>query len=182
VIVLASPLIVEFELRQPSLAAFAIAMTLGGVFLTVPDTEEILVLLGSALPVFVWAWPKPYVRLGGGVFPLVGILMWVIAWGGRGREGSIVGAVACLAILLVEPVEARLKRRFLPASSVATTVIHGVLILIVARIAGLQAAPGMAAVIATLALVTGTIGFWALPREAEREYVPERMDGSVKGP
>jgi hypothetical protein len=54
--------------------------------------------------------------------------------------------------------------------------------LIVARIAGLQAAPGMAAVIATLALVTGTIGFWALPREAEREYVPERMDGSVKGP
>ena len=183
-IVLGSVLAANFDWRHmdSGLVALLLAMTLGGVFLTVPDTEGILVLLGAAVPVLTLAWPRPLVRLGFGAFPLIGILMWVIAWGGRGRESSIVGAVACLGVLLVEPVEARLKRRSLPPPAVAITVIHVVLLLIVARIAGVQAAPGMAAAIATLALVTGTIGWWALPRGAESEYVAQRMDGWAKRP
>ena len=38
-----------------------------------------------------------------GIYPALGLLVWVIAEGGRGRESAIIGATACLALLVVEP-------------------------------------------------------------------------------
>lgn len=181
--VLGSAFVTDLDRRyKTGLAAMFLAMTIGGVFLTVPDTEEILVLLGAALPILILAWPKPFIRLGFGIFPLVGILLWVIAWGGRGRQSSVIGAVACLGVLAVEPVGAWLQRRSMRSSPLGIAALHVVLILIAARIAGLQETPGTAAAIAALALTGGTICYWVLLRGANVEYEPNRMDGSEKAP
>jgi hypothetical protein len=167
-IVLGSAFATDFDKRyKTGRAALFLAMTIGGVFLTVPDTEEILVLLGAALPVLVLAWPRPLVRFGFGIFPLVGILIWAITWGGRGREGSIVGAVGCLGVLLVEPLASLIGRRTVRLPGLEIAALHLMLVLIGARIAGLRENPVTGASIAALALVIGTACCWILIRRAD---------------
>jgi hypothetical protein len=70
------------------------AITAAGVFAAVPDTEQAAVLLGPA-----------------GAGAAVALLVWVAAVGGRGREPSIVGAVACLGLLATLPVGGWRARR-----------------------------------------------------------------------
>ncbi len=89
--------------RNSALPLFAISAV--GVYYTVPDTEQALVLLAVCLVVTVAAWPLPLVSLGtSGAFAAVGLFSWVVAVGGVGRHSAIVGGVACLALLVVEPV------------------------------------------------------------------------------
>ena len=70
------------------LATILLVVTIAGVFSTLPDTEEILVLLGVTVPLVFLAWPKVLASLGGvGAYPAVGVFAWVIVWGGRGQIG-----------------------------------------------------------------------------------------------
>jgi hypothetical protein len=88
--------------RNPALPLLAISAV--GVYYTVPDTEQALVLLAVCLVMTVAAWPLPLVSLGtSGAFAAVGLFSWVVAVGGVGRHSAIVGGVACLALLVVEP-------------------------------------------------------------------------------
>jgi hypothetical protein len=58
-----------------------LAITLVGLFYTVPDTGDAVVLLGVALPVAALGWPWVVARLGaGGSFAIAGLLAWVAAW------------------------------------------------------------------------------------------------------
>lgn len=78
-----------------------LAITAAGVFAAVPDTEEAAALLGAAVPVLLLGWPLRLVTLGrAGAGAATALLVWVIAVGGRGRPPSIVGALACLGLLL----------------------------------------------------------------------------------
>ena len=80
------------------------AITAAGVFAAVPDTEQAAVLLGASVPLGLAGWPLGHVRLGpAGAGTAVALLVWVAAVGGRGREPSIVGAVACLGLLVTLP-------------------------------------------------------------------------------
>ncbi len=143
-----------------------IAISVAGMFTTLPDTEEILVVFGAVVPVALLAWPKPWASLGAvGIYPLLGLLACVIAQGGRGRESSIVGAAACLALLTIDPVARWWRNRtaldLLPARwwrvpLVAT--VQLVVVLLMARVAGLAPTASRAFAISfAVALVSAAI-------------------------
>jgi hypothetical protein len=138
-------------------------ISLAGMFATLPDTEEILVVLGAALPLVLLAWPKAFAFLGAfGIFPTMGLLAWVIAVGARGRESAVIGAVACLGLLVVEPVVRRQRGASvldrLPAGWSETLVVvcaQVIVVLVAARVVGLRETAAAALVIA-IALIAAT--------------------------
>jgi hypothetical protein len=74
------------------------------VFAAVPDTEQAATLLGASVPMALCGWPLGHARLGPiGAGAGTALLVWVAAVGGRGREPSIIGAVACLGLLVTLP-------------------------------------------------------------------------------
>lgn len=160
-IVAAAPLTADFEERRPEWTPAVYALFVGGVFLAVPDTEAALVLLGVSAPVGLL--PIAGVTFGSvGVYPAVGIGMWVIAQGAVGRPGAVLGAAACLGVLVVEPIALRLSSR---CSTVldwrrgphwrgsAVVVIQLTAVLGASRIAGLEPDPIIAAIEAVLVLL-----------------------------
>ncbi len=59
-IVIGAPLAAAFD-RQHAKAGFGpvlLALTIAAAYTTLPDTEEILVLFGVAIPLVLLAWPK----------------------------------------------------------------------------------------------------------------------------
>jgi hypothetical protein len=168
---LSGPLISWFdeEADLSPIPAWLFAISVAGVWVTVPDTEEALVLLGAmAIPTLL-AWPLGVARLGAiGGHSLVGLYMWVVVWGGRGREGSIVGAAAALGMLVAAPLGAWVARK----QKVTTTgwswicliVIQLLLVAITARVAGFRVDPTAAVAIALPSLVVAVFGWVALDR------------------
>lgn len=143
------------------LAPVLLAVTALGVYLTTPDTEHSAVLLGVALPVALLACPWPLATLGvGGSFGSVAVLAWVVAIDGVGRDGAIVGAVACLGMLAVEPVVRGVTggRRLPPAPvplrySATVVVVHVVLVAACSRIGGLRSSAVEALMVCAVAYV-----------------------------
>lgn len=152
-----------------------------GLFVTVPDTELALVLVGATIPLTVLAWPRAWARLGGGgAYALIGLFLWVATLEGAGRPGSIVGATAALGVLVAEPAgrtlahharRARGRRsvRQPPARIPSTGTLVAAQVLAAAwagRVAGMVAAPFVALVLAVpgvvLALVATT---WYRPTD-----------------
>ncbi len=166
-IVAGAPLVSSFDrhFRDRGYGPVLLAVGVAGMFVTLPDTEEILVVFGVAVALMVLAWPKAVGSLGAaGIYPLLGVLAWVIAVGGRGRESAVIGATACLALLVVEPLARwwrqrtlldRIPKRWWGAPVVGGA--HLVVVLLVARVAGLRATASSAAVVAGLVLVTATV-------------------------
>lgn len=158
---------------RSGLAPVLLGMTALATWTTVPDTEQILVVVGAFLPIVALGLPAARIREGAAGYAVVGLLAWVAAVGGRGRPGAVVGAVACLGILVAEPVARRVWRGRavtpgLPWSTrgVASIGVHAVVVLLAARVAGLErgadAALGLAAVV--LALGTGAMVVVLRPR------------------
>lgn len=123
------------------------ALTATGVYFTVPDPYDAIVLFGCALPVTLLGWPLPLARFGAnGAFMAAGLLAWTAARDGFGRQSSIIGGVACLGLLLLEPI-ARLRHRersaldALPRGRDRWPLALGaqlVLVAVASRVAGLQ--------------------------------------------
>jgi hypothetical protein len=112
-VVLAAPLVAAFDDRYQrtglSLPLFGIGAL--GVFLTVPDTEGAMVLLGVAGMAGFLGWPRPFASLGGaGAYAAVGVFVFVAAEGATGRPPSIIASVAVLGLLLIVPITMRLRR------------------------------------------------------------------------
>ena len=106
-VVLAGLLMADLDDRwgRRGLGLPLLAITLAGTYTTVPDTEQALVALGAVLPLALLAWPWPLASLGrGGAFATSGVAIWVAAAGGAGRGSAVVGGIACLGLLAVEPV------------------------------------------------------------------------------
>lgn len=90
---------------------FGIAVV--ALYLTVPDTELALVLLGVTAPLMLLAFPWPIARLGdGGAYAAVGLFLWVATLGGVGRPAATVGGAAALGVLVLDRVGRALRRRF----------------------------------------------------------------------
>jgi hypothetical protein len=164
VIALVGPVISWFDENTPgsALPSLLFAVSVVGVWATVPDTEEALVLVGAIAAPTLLAWPLRLARLGAiGGHALVGLYVWVIAWGGRGREGSIVGAVAALGMLIGAPIGAWIARK----QNVTTAGWPGIwllalqvlVVVVTTRVAGLQTDPIDAASIAMPALVVALL-------------------------
>jgi hypothetical protein len=134
--------------RGRGLGPVLLAVSVVGVYFTVPDTEQALVALGAALPLAFLGWPWPLAALGrAGAYAATGLLLWVIAAGGVGRGSAVVGGLACLGLLAMEPVsrlvdpgrESALER--LPdgrSGTVAISLLQLGLVYVAARVAGLR--------------------------------------------
>lgn len=147
--------------RDPALGPLLYAVSALGVYFTVPDTEEAVVLAAVAVPVGVLALPFG-VRLGPrGAAAAGGLLVWVVGVGGRGREGSVVGGLCCLGLLAVEPATAWLRRslgqraglRAWFAVLVYASIVHAAAVLVASRWAGLHRGPYDALAIAAPTLL-----------------------------
>jgi hypothetical protein len=151
-IVAGSALVADLDRRTARLGVgpVLLAVSVGGVYATVPDTEQALVLLGVAGPVALLGWPLRRAGLGrAGSAAAVSVLAWTAAVGGVGRPSSIVGAVACLGLFVVGPLIRR-PDRFRAPTMVAA---HAVLVLISARVAGLRPTVRAAVTVVLLELV-----------------------------
>lgn len=163
----------DHSYRRSALGPVLVLASLAGVYATVPDTERALVALGAALPLAVLGWPIALASLGrAGASATVGLLAWVAATDGSARPGSVVGAIACLGILLVEPTAGALVRREPPdpfgdgtavdrspakwRAAAPVLLAHVALVAVASRVAGLRNDALESALIAGLALVSAT--------------------------
>lgn len=154
VIVGAAPLVAATDDRdyRAPLGPLLWAMTVAGVYLDVPDTEQMLVLSGAAAPLALLGWPANLARLGSfGGYLAVGLLAWAIAQGGAGRPASIIGGLACLGMFVVLPVAERLTGGR-SSNRVLILILHAAVVAIASRWAGHQVEPVAAAAISTAAL------------------------------
>ena len=111
-IIVSAPLVASFDnrYRETGLSLPFLGIATLGVFLTVPDTEGAMVLLGVSGIAGFLGWPKPFVALGAsGSYSMVGIFTLVAADGAKGRPASIIGAMAVLGLLLIVPITIRLR-------------------------------------------------------------------------
>lgn len=100
-------LITDFEMRYRRMGLGVIFYGLAalGVFVAVPDTEWARVLIAGAVPVVFLAWPRVGISLGTeGAYVAIAVLILVSAQGGEPRPASIVGSIACLGLLVLEPI------------------------------------------------------------------------------
>lgn len=165
-IVVGAPLVTSFDRHfvDRGYGPILLVISIAGMFTTLPDTEEILVLFGVALPLALLAWPKVAGSLGAvGVYPAFGLLAWVITTGGRGRESAVVGATASLALLVLEPlIRWWRSRTFLDRIPnkwwwvPMTAGLQLVIVLLATRVAGLIDASQRAAITAGLVLFGAT--------------------------
>ncbi len=144
VIVVAAPLVASFDDRHGktglSLPLFGIAAL--GVFLTVPDTEGALALLGVAGIAGFLGWPRPFASLGrSGAYAVIGVYMFVAAEGAIARPPSIIASAAVLGLLLVVPIAIRLRgtgraHEVDHIDTVFPLIAHLLLVLLISRTAG----------------------------------------------
>ena len=183
-VVVGGALITEFDRAnaRSGLGPVLLAVAAFGIYTAVPDTELIAVILGATIPMAFVGFPVALSALGPGAYGVVGLVGWVVASGGRGRPGSVVGAFACLGLLLVEPfVRLVLRGRVRPIRrpvSVLTAIvvaIQCVLAVTIARTAGLEQSALDAAVLALALLGAGALALAVVlyrPRPAGSDSAP----------
>jgi hypothetical protein len=150
-IVAGSALVADLDHRtaRVGLGPVLFALSVGGVYVSVPDTEQALVLLGVAAPVALLGWPLRTGLGHAGSAAAVAVFAWTAAVGGVGRPSSIVGAVGCLGLFVVGPAIRRPAR--LPSPLLAGA--HALLVLISARVAGLRPTVRAAVTVVLLELI-----------------------------
>lgn len=169
----------DHQYRQLGLGPILLLVTLAGAYATVPDTERALIVLGAALPLVVLGWPWPLASLGrAGAAASVGLLAWIAVTDGSARAGSTVGAMACLGILLVEPVARMLRAGHgeggeekeaaagLAAWPTALPIVfvHVVVVAVASRVAGFRSSAWEAGAIAGATLVVAVVVLARWPR------------------
>jgi hypothetical protein len=144
--------------QRAGLGPLVLAVVAAGVYVCVPETEQAVPLLGAAIGGALLAWPRPRIRVGaGGWHAAVGLIAWVAAIGGDARAGAVVGAVACLGFLAIEPV-VRAVSPVDAGDAGAAGIVLAIDVATVfgcARVAGLRSSAAAAAAIAVVVLALG---------------------------
>ncbi len=182
----------DFDRRagRYGLGPLLLFIAVGGIYVTVPDTELMRAVVGVAMPLGFLAWPYAAASLGGGgAYAAVGVLLWIMPIEGLGRPGSIVGAVGAFALLVGEPLGRLLARelegrtalhRFPVKYPRATVVVsQGVLVIYATRVAGM-AETGLAAFLLMIPAMAAAVAFGvfvAIP-ERRRHRTRRAHDGS----
>lgn len=160
------------------LGPLLLIITVGGIYVTVPDTELMRAIVGVALPLVILAWPYVAASLGGGgAYAAVGILLWIVPIDGIGRAGALVGSVAAFALLVGEPVGRLLARDLEGRMHLARypirrtrAIVVGAQLLIVAyatRVAG-RVQTGSAALVLVIPAFAAAVAFGVLLVMPER--------------
>ena len=134
------------------------AVSLGGVWATVPDTEEAAVVLGVITGLLLMSILPRSAKLAfvGSEF-LALIAVWVVAVGSLGRDGAIVGGLGTLASL------ALIRWRQIE-SAWWDLGLHVALVLVWSRVAGLRQEAWEAAALGITATVVIAAMRWQLAR------------------
>jgi hypothetical protein len=180
----AGPWVVDFDrhYQEEGLAPPLLTLSLLGVLFTVPNTRLAVAALAGAIPLSFLGWPLRGARLGAsGTFAVLGIMAWVIAAGGQGRDGSVIGAIACLGLLVIEPFARWLRRgpsfyEAIPSGLPRLVLLGGTHLAVVSlasRVAGLRQSAGSAASIAVPLLLITTL-------VSTRSRLPRGNQPSVK--
>jgi hypothetical protein len=165
-VVAGGPLVGEAGERWPTagLPFAGIAISTGGIWACVPDTEAARAALGAALVGAFIVFPAGRLRLGrSGAMLVCASLAWVVGTGAHGRPASAIGAAACLGLLVAAPLGALIARAWgASASSLsvpAAVIGHLVVVGVASRWAGLMHSSRRAAVIAAadLAIATASV-------------------------
>jgi hypothetical protein len=149
--------------RRNGLAPVCLAVSVCGVYETVPDTDLVLVLLPLVLLLALLSWPWPLARLGSvGCYGGVGAVLFAVVVGGRGRLSAVVGGVACLGLLALEPLARRLARGTsvldslprAPTTAVLVGAAQLLVVLVATRIAGTRSSVAMAVLVSAVSMTT----------------------------
>lgn len=157
------------ELPQRRIAGPLVFITAFGIWSTVPDTESARVLTGAVIPLSLATVSARGMRLStAGALPLAGILVWVAATGGEARHASIIGAWACVGLLVLLPLLGEMARR-LPEWLVIG--VHALFILVSSRVFGLweTAFPATIGVAVVAGIVYVGLGVGASQLQASRQ-------------
>jgi hypothetical protein len=178
--------------RGQGLAPLLLAVSAVGVYATVPDVEWALVVVGAALPLALLGWPGPLAPGGllgprrrdgpaqpppslgvAGSLAAAALLAWTVAAGGAGRPGSVVGGLACLGVLAVEPLARLLDPRHRsalarPRAAWTALAAHLVLVAVAARVVGRAETVAAALPLAGLALAAALAVALAAAASGER--------------
>jgi hypothetical protein len=146
--------------REVGVAPLLLAMTIGGAFLAIPDTE-LLVLLGAATaPLVALSLRRAGPQLGVSAVPLAAIFVWAAAYEARGRPASFIAAMACWGLIVLEPALRLVRAPRL--SSLVVSASHLAFVVVVARGAGLERSATVTAVkvtcVAVVAIVLRLVG------------------------
>ncbi|MCZ6457603.1 MAG: hypothetical protein O6650_10180 [Actinobacteria bacterium] len=176
-IILGAPLVASFDNRYHKtglpIPLFGVAAL--GVFLTVPDTEGAMVLLGVAGIAGFLGWPRPFATLGAaGSYAVVGLYMFVAAGGAIGRPASIIASAAVLGLLLIVPITIRLRsigwaHELDRVDAIVPLLAQLVLMVLISRTAGrIVGVPGAAVLtVGVLTAVAMIILFLPWPRPSQ---------------
>lgn len=177
-------LVDEFDVRYERLGLGMLFYGLAclGAFLAVPDTELPRALLAVVFPMMFLAWPKVQVRLGRtGAYGAMSVFTLSTVTGGVGRSASVIGAMACLGLMVLEPMVVSVRHRLArlpywlhetPEAAVLATIPQVVLVLVASRVAGLMVSI-TGAMVTVLVLVTV---FTPLLVWVERTRIPVDVD------
>ena len=133
------------------------AITTFAVWTTVPDTDLARLLLGVSLPLALATIPPISASLtSAGSFALGGVFAWIPALGGEARPASIIGAWACIGMIALVPLTETLTGTRPSLRNATLFLVHGLVVLIAARVIGLWtwAVP---AAIAAIGLYAATV-------------------------
>jgi hypothetical protein len=180
--------ITSCERRWPHATGILLAISVMGVYVTIPSTDAALVLV-AALPVLVVS-NFLGVRLGSfGAYAAGAIVIWSAVNGGFSRTGSVVGALAGFGLILVEPF-ARFVGRSVPrVSPVAAlsvrllTVAQLLTVTITSRVAGFREKSEPALLLAIAAIVIGWLAIsapWRLDQVGEAGNLGQEGPASSK--
>lgn len=167
-IVVAAPLVATTDegWQQPALGPLLWVVVAVGIYVNVPDTDILLLLVGVSAPLGVIGWPLDVGRLGtAGAHTAVGLLIWSAAEGATGRPAALIGAVATLGVLVIWPIAATIASGRVP-HPVWMVVIQVAVAAVCGRVAGLRERPMEVALIAAAALVVGLVALVTLGRES----------------
>jgi hypothetical protein len=156
----------DAQWRADAVTPALVAVTAAGVYLVVPDTEEVAVLVGVMAPIAVLGWPFRLATLGrAGTGAAIALVVWAAGVGGRAVPATALGALACLALLAGLPLaevggrrrRARAGHRSRTPTIVMLLVVHAALALAAARLTAGDRSVERAAVVAATTGVASTV-------------------------
>jgi hypothetical protein len=152
-----------------------------GMYITIPETGQILPILVVAVPIALVGGPVRLARLGAaGSAASLALLASIVAEGGQPRAASIVGGLASLGVLALDPVARWLADRVRgwsaappPASwrspaMVRLVALHLAVVLVASRVAGLREGLKQSTAIAGLTAIVALFALLAFNRDMER--------------
>jgi hypothetical protein len=150
------------RLPEVGLVGLLTGLTIAGAWVTVPETDLFVVLLGAAVPMsLVTLWPLSARPSTAGALTLAGVFAWMVLYGGIPRPWTVVGSWAMIAPI---PVMAALIHRGMGRPGmVVTLLIHFVYVAIVSRVADYTDSVSMVVVWSAIALVAVGVAVVVLP-------------------